>query len=604
MVYNGYEEITFLLALPREVIMVTGFIEYVTQYYTYLLFAAALFFSTAWLLYFFFRLNRDVFRTIDIVIIINGAAAIIQIVLLALLRNFVLTGVLAFFHVVAVIFQLFSFLFLRPKRVEFQRGAKIAVLPFLTEGAEGENWETGYGLADLFSRVLSTYDISVSSPTRVAAGFLRQNIDDDAKAVEWGRLLEADYMIIGSARFVRDNVQVRYRILKIAEGIEWRRRRFLEKKENLFLLAEKLVDDLVELFGLTLRNAKAREYYKAPTKSLEAWRYYCEGRRYQILPTGEDLENATRVYNEATTLDEDFALASISTAESYLSLARKRVHEESEFLDFLERAYRIALKVVKTHPELYESQNIMGEAFVFLSGGRDKDLFKRAQTRFLEAVRLYPSSARSWYNLALISKYTTEDIEESGYIEFLEKSLTSDPSFIPSRLALARYLAEHDGKDEGEEHYKRALEFNPGNVQIHNEVGFFFIKENRNAEAIEILEKAREIESNNHQTRHYLGLAYMRAGHLEEAEEELRAAIPVRPKDIQLRYSLSKILEKAEKYGEAVKVLEEAADLVATPADRKKIQQHINTLTAKVKQAKNGPTGPAVITPVAPSGDD
>jgi len=571
---------------------------YITQYYTYLLFATALFISMAWLLYFFFRLNRDVFRTADIVIIINAAAIVIQIVLLALLRNLVLTGILAFFYGVGVVVQLIFLIFLRPKRIEFQRGARIAVLPFMTEGAEGENWEIGYGLADLFSRSLSTYDISVSSPTRVAAGFLRQNITDDAKAVGWGRLLEADYIIIGSARLVRNNVQVRYKILKIAEGIEWRQRRFLERKENLFILAQKLVDDLVKLFGLTLRNAKAREYYAAPTKSLEAWTNYCEGRRYQILPSGEDLEKAVQVYNEATTLDEDFTLASISTAESYLSLARKRVHEESEFLDLLERAYRIALKVVKIHPELYESQNIMGEAYVFLSGGRDQDLFKRAQTRFLEAVRLYPNSARSWYNLALINKYTAEAVEESGYVEFLEKSLASDPSFIPARLALARYLTEHDEKDEAEKQYRHALDFNPRNVQILNEVGFFYIKENRNPDAIEVLERARETETENQRTRHYLGLAYMRDGRLMEAEGELRTAVSLSPRDVQLRYSLSRILEKSGRYAEAIRT---AAEFTEAPAEREKIKQQIASLTADARKAETEAPGPAAEPSDAPT---
>jgi len=579
--------------------MTTAFAEYIAQYYTYFLFAAALIFGMAWLLYFFFRLNRDVFRTVDILIIVNGAAIIIQIVLLALLRDFVLTGVLAFFHAAAGVVQLSLLIFLRPKRVEFQRGARVAVLPFLTEGAEAGDWEIGYGLADLFSRSLSTYDISVSSPTRVAAGFLRENITNDAEAVEWGRLLEADYIIIGSARSVRGNVQVRYGIIKVAEGAEWRRRRFLEKKENLFVLAQKLVDDLVKLFGLTLRNAKALEYYAAPTKSLEAWRYYCEGRRYQILPSGEDLENAVQVYNEATALDENFALAYISTAESYLSLARKRVNEESEFLDLLEKAYRIALKVVKTHPELYESQNIMGEAFVFLSGGRDKDLFKRAETRLLEAVRLYPSSARSWYNLALVSKYTAETVEESGYVDFLEKSLASDPSFIPSRLALARYLSERGDKGKAERQYKHALEFNPRNTQILNEIGFFYIKDNRNPEAIEVLERALDVEKDNQRTRHYLGLAYMRDGRLAEAEEELRAAVSLNPRDIQLRYSLSRILEKAERYAEAVNALKVAADLAEAPAEREKIKQHIAALTAKASQAEVGPPGPPPAPPPA-----
>lgn len=575
--------------------------DFVSQYYTYILFAITLTFGMVWLLYFFFRLNRDVFRTIDIVIIVNAAAVVVQIVLLTLFGNLILSSVLLAVYFVSIAVQVLFLAFFRPKRVELLRGAKIAVLPFLTEGAEGENWEIGYGLADLFSRILSTYDISVSSPTRVAAGFLRQEITDDVKAIGWGRLLEADFIIIGSARFIRDNIQVRYRILKIAEGTEWRRRRFLDKRENLFILADKLATDLVDLFGLTLRNAKAREYYAAPTNSLEAWTYYCDGRRFQILPAGEDLENAIKVYGKATSLDGNFTLAAIATAESYLSLARKRVQKEAEFLDLLEKAYRIALRVIKNNPELYESQNIMGEVFVFLSGGRDKDLFRRAQTRFLEAVRLYPSSARSWYNLALISKYSTDDIDESGYIEFIEKSLSSDPSFVPARLAYARYLIDHDRKNEAEENYRRALEFNPSNVQLLNEVGFYYIKENKPDEAIQALEKARTIDENNHQTRHYLGLAYIRSGSLDKAEEELRAAVAIRPHNVQLHYSLSKILEKKEKFSEAVDVLENAMSLLRNPADREKVKQRIAALSGKIKHVApsiNETGEPSDITPV------
>ncbi|UCE28244.1 MAG: tetratricopeptide repeat protein, partial [Candidatus Coatesbacteria bacterium] len=250
-------------------------------------------------------------------------------------------------------------------------------------------------------------------------------------------------------------------------------------------------------------------------------------------------------------------------------------------------------------PELYESQNIMGEAFVFLSGGRDKDLFKRAETRLLEAVRLYPNSARSWYNLALISKYTAETVEESGYVDFLEKSLASDPSFIPSRLALARYLTEHGENVQAEKQYKHALEFNPRNTQILNEIGFFYIKGDRNTEAIEVLEGAREIESENERTRHYLGLAYMRDGRMAEAEEELRTAVSLNPGDIQLRYSLSRILEKAERYAEAIKSLEEAAGLAVTPAERGKIKQHIAALTAKANEAEPGRSSPPAAPPPA-----
>lgn len=130
-------------------------------------------------------------------------------------------------------------------------------------------------------------------------------------------------------------------------------------------------------------------------------------------------------------------------------------------------------------------------------------------------------------------------------------------------------------------------------MQILNEIGFFYIKENQNPDAIEILERARETESENHRTRHYLGLAYMRDGRLAEAEEELRTAVSLRPRDIQLRYSLSRILEKGERYAEAVKTLEETADLAETPAEHEKIKQHIAALTTKANRAEIERPGPA-----------
>jgi len=250
----------------------------------------------------------------------------------------------------------------------------------------------------------------------------------------------------------------------------------------------------------------------------------------------------------------------------------------------LDDAYRLALRTVRQRPELYETQNVMGEVFVFLSGGRDVDLFRRAQTRFLEAVRLNPNSARSWYNLALISKYSVPD-EDVGYADFLGKALSADPSFIAAHLALGRYFADHDDAEAARRQYRLALTYNPRNTSALNELGYFYLKRNDGEHAAEILEKSKDVDGTNATTRYYLGLAYLQQRDYGRAEEELWAAVAFKPDDISYLRDLARVLELEGKEAEAITVWEEVLKRVGGAEEARRVRAHIGRLAEKLKEA-------------------
>ena len=538
------------------------------------------------LVYFFFKFNRDVFRTTDIIWVADAAALLFIIIFSLLVKNLVASAVLVALFTGAAVVQGIYLTRRGTSAIALRKDAKIAVVPF-TLGGGKEEWCAEYGLADVVSRCLSAYDAGVMDPARAAAGYVRRGVSNEAGAVEWGEALEVDYLLMGRVRRVGRNIQVNYKVVGLFEGREWRRPRILVEADRPFAAARTVLEDFVELCSAEIKNGLALEYYSQPTASLEAWERYCEGRHYQISGASEDLDRARKAFREALEADENFTLAAVAAVEVILQLARRQVHDEDKFLSLLEEAYRIALRAVRQRADIYETQNVMGEVFVFLSGGRDEDLFRRAQTRFLEAVRLNPNSARSWYNLALISKYSVPE-EDVGYADFLGKAISADPSYVTARLALGRHLDEKNDFEGARRQYRLALTYNPRNTSALNELGYFYLKRNDADHAAEILERSKETDDTNATTRYYLGVANFRKGDLARAEEELWAALAFKPDVLKHYHALARVLEAREKYVEAISVWEEALKMTADEDSARKVRGRIGRLAEKVKESARG----------------
>ncbi len=558
-------------------------ISYPVYFRTETAFAVLLAIVIVGLVYFFFKFNRDVFRTTDIIWVADAAAVLFIIVFSVLVRNFFASAILVVAFLAAAAVEVVYLTRRGTSTIALRKDAEIAVMPLLLGGTVEEDWRLGFGLADLVARCLSAYDVAVMDPFRAATGYVRRGVVSEGEVVEWGEALEADYLIIGRARRVGRNVQVRYKITGLYERRDWRRPRVLVAGDRPYEVARAILADVVGLCDLQVKNDAALSYYEEPTSSPLSWRNYCDGRRRHISGTPEDLEKARESYRRALAEDEDFTLAAVAAVELLLQLARRHVRDEDKFLSFLDEAYRLALRAVRRHPELYETQNVMGEVFVFLSGGRDEDLFRRAQTRFLEAVRLNPNSARSWYNLALISKYSVPE-EDVGYADFLAKAISADPSYITARLALGRHLDEKNDHEGARRQYRLALTYNPRNVSALNELGYFYLKRGDAERAAEILERSKEVDEANSTTRYYLGIAYFRKGEAARAEEELWAALAFRPEVPKYYHALARVLEGGEKYVEAITVWEEALKRVSDEGDVQKVRGHIKRLAEKVKE--------------------
>jgi len=536
----------------------------------------------AGLVYFFFKFNRDVFRTTDIIWVSDVAAVAFIIIFSALVKNLAASLILTVLFLGGVAAQAVYLTRRGTSVIALRKEAKVAVVPFALGGNADEDWEAAYGLAEVVSRCLSAYEIGVIEPFRSAAGYVRREVATETDVTAWGEALEVDCVVAGKVRRVGRNLQVSYKIFGTFEGRDWRRPRLLVPADQPFVVARMVLDDVVGLFNIPVKNETALAYYHEPTKAASAWERYCRGRRFQIAGGGADLEKAREAFTQALAEEEGFTLAATAAVEVILQLARRQVRDEDKFLSLLEEAYRIALRAVRQRPELYEAQNIMGEVFVFLSGGRDEDLFRRAQTRFLEAVRLNPNSARSWYNLALISKYSVPE-EDVGYADFLGKAISADPSYITARLALGRHLDEKNDPEGARRQYRLALTYNPRNTSALNELGYFYLQRGELERAVEILERSKEIDETNATTRYYLGLALYRHGEVVRAEEEFWAALAFKPQMLKYYKALAQTLEAAEKYAEAISVWEEALKRIGDEAEAKTVRALIARLAEKIK---------------------
>ena len=89
---------------------------------------------------------------------------------------------------------------------------------------------------------------------------------------------------------------------------------------------------------------------------------------------------------------------------------------------------------------------------------------------------------------------------------------------------------ERTGNHKGaERNYRRGLELDPNNIEIHNALGWTLFQEGKSAEAVEEYRRALEIDPNYVKSHNNIALALVELGRLEEAADHYRKSVEIEP---------------------------------------------------------------------------
>ncbi|MFQ5946470.1 MAG: tetratricopeptide repeat protein [Anaerolineae bacterium] len=134
-----------------------------------------------------------------------------------------------------------------------------------------------------------------------------------------------------------------------------------------------------------------------------------------------------------------------------------------------------------------------------------------------------------------------------------EAALTLQPRLARAHAGLGSLLVESKGDyTEGMRHYLTAVNLDPENPALLNDLGWLSYKMSRYPEAVAALEKATTLDPNNPMIQTNLGLAYQKAGKLDEAVAHLQKALAINPEYTLALYGLGKTYESRKQYADAV----------------------------------------------------
>lgn len=327
-----------------------------------------------------------------------------------------------------------------------------------------------------------------------------------------GDALRVNYILEGSVRKAGSRIRITAQLVNARDGYPIWADRFDGLVDDIFDLQNEASQKIVDALKVSLTEAEKESLAKKPTDDLRAYDFYMRGREYLNRRGRKNTEAAIRMFENALSIDADFAAAFSAMGEACASMYEwydGRSH-------WLARAIEMNQEALARDPSSLEVQ--FGVAMVYAHQGRLADA-KRALLSILESdPQYYPAymrlgmlaeragdaelqSALAWYRRA--AELRPHDDEPWRYLAGLHRKLgqveaaheaalkvieitsrkleaTLDDVVVTSRLAEG--YARYGGKEETHAILKRVLQLDPtdGQALYHSACAYALLGE-RNA---------------------------------------------------------------------------------------------------------------------------
>jgi serine/threonine-protein kinase len=187
----------------------------------------------------------------------------------------------------------------------------IVVLPFENLGSPEDEYFADGMTEEITSRLVSVSGLGVISRTSAM-----QYKEDRPSLKRIGQELGVDYVLEGTVRWAQTNegssrVRITPQLIRVADDRHLWATSYDRSMEDIFKIQSEIAAQVIDELGVTLLEPERREIEARPTRSVEAYQAYLRARdlsrtRY---PSAETAETVVRLFERATELDPEFALA-------------------------------------------------------------------------------------------------------------------------------------------------------------------------------------------------------------------------------------------------------------------------------------------------------
>jgi serine/threonine protein kinase/tetratricopeptide (TPR) repeat protein len=321
----------------------------------------------------------------------------------------------------------------------------IAVLPFANMSTDPENQYFTDGLAeDLINALTRLSGLRVVSRT---SSFRFRGRDADVRQI--GRELGVGAILEGSVRRAGNRMRITVQLTSSADGYHIWYDRYDREIADVFDIQDEIVESIVKALAPAL-VPEAKVAVRRSTENLQAYELYLKGRYFWNQRSPAIVGTAIRCFEEASSLDPEYALAYTGLADCYSIL---RVYGWTPPEHSQPRALEAVKRALALEPDLPEAR--FSKALYTFHFERH---WRSARRHFAEAIARGPRQAifEAYFGLFLATEYDFAEARKR-----MDRALELDPhSSVIYFLAAATACLMGDFATV-ERYAGRALELQP-----------------------------------------------------------------------------------------------------------------------------------------------
>lgn len=421
----------------------------------------------------------------------------------------------------------------------------ILVLPLQSVGTDERSSYIGIGLAHAITTDLAKIQgLSVLSKSAGAG-----RIDEAGHGVrQLARELGATILLEGEVMRAGEIIGVMARLTDAETGRVIWGSQYRGDAGDLFSIQDAVCESIAEALKLGISSDLRDEIARPPTTNIDAFEFYARGRAFlERRDVKENIDYAIQVFEEAVSLDNDFALAYAGLGEAYWQ--KYQITYDSAWIDAAITASDHALVLDANQAQVHISLGI-----IYHGTGK----IESAVQAFQRAVELQPASddAYKWLGRCFQQK---GDIE--GAIRYFKKAIALRPGYWENYSLLGVCYYSFSQYGDAAEQFRRVIAMQPDNFLGYDNLGGIYCFLGLYEEAVMMHRRAIEIYPNGVSYAN-LGTAYFYLARYQEAIEAYRAALELNPLDDDLHRNLGDAYLRVGQESEAQLQFETACELL------------------------------------------
>ncbi len=335
-----------------------------------------------------------------------------------------------------------------------------------------------------------------------------------------GTELGASYVLTGSLRRAGNRLRINAQLIDAATDFPLWSERYDREMEDVFAVQDEIASKIAAALRITLSPQEQQALAAKPTENLHAYDLYLRGRNFARRVGRQDMQFALQMYENAVTLDPDFAVAHAAIAnvcaQFYYYFERKqewidRVNvatqraiaagrDEPEircaeaWLDFAQGRYESAVDKIRSalnrDPDIDGGYHLLGRAL--FEAGRYQEVVDIMEDALAHAGENYNTTIPIHNALGALGK--KEALNNYTYREnaIFEAQLKKTPEDARVRVLLAGNYAEQGRFDDAKREVDLAMALRPDDTMILYNIACTLCSMNNPKDAMVALKKAWE----------------------------------------------------------------------------------------------------------------